>query len=468
MVCYPQSIPSLHPHWTPAHWTPGLGRSWVGIALLSGGLLSGGQAAIAQPLNTTLPFGQPLPGALPSILPVSVPALPPGSEDAAFSVPPAFTTYGSPSSASVSPVLQGTRYVVSVNGFSDLLLQQVRRIEPGAFRRDLDGQRSIQAGVFLAESNAQAQVNLLAFQGIGAAVQTLDGPLPVGSGPSLGSPAPRFPSAALPSTGFPGGVLPNAGFPSGALPNAGFPGGALPNVGFPGGALPNVGFPGGALPNVGFPGGALPNAGFPNVPIPGVGFPAAALPDASFPSAALPSAALPSAALPSAALPSGFNGALPPATPFPAFPATGFPANGFPATGFPANGFSAPIATDPVANSSVPAAPFLNPASPSNSQPFTIPYGSPPPASGMPAFGPGSGVPIKSYYIAIPSAPESMPEIASLVMQSGLSNSSLQPRSSRLGTFLAVGPFPSRNQATVAEASLHNAGLKNARVYYDY
>ena len=57
-------------------------------------------------------------------------------------------------------------YLVYVNGDSDLLLQQVRRIEPGAFRRSYNNRQVIQAGRFLTLGNAQARVSELESRGI--------------------------------------------------------------------------------------------------------------------------------------------------------------------------------------------------------------------------------------------------------------------------------------------------------------
>jgi len=69
-----------------------------------------------------------------------------------------------------------------VNGNSELLLQQVRQIEPGAFVNYVGGRSMIQAGRFNSQQNAQVRANELAGLGIGAEVQTADyagAPIPV-------------------------------------------------------------------------------------------------------------------------------------------------------------------------------------------------------------------------------------------------------------------------------------------------
>jgi hypothetical protein len=73
----------------------------------------------------------------------------------------------------VDPASLG-RYVVYVNGNSNLLLDQVRRLEPGAFLRNEGGRQVIQAGRFVSRANAQVLSNLLERQGILAQVQSLD------------------------------------------------------------------------------------------------------------------------------------------------------------------------------------------------------------------------------------------------------------------------------------------------------
>lgn len=64
-------------------------------------------------------------------------------------------------------------YGVFVNGDSPLLLEQVRKVESGAFLQDREGQRVIQAGLFSDSSRASQQAAALEAQGIGAEIRPL-------------------------------------------------------------------------------------------------------------------------------------------------------------------------------------------------------------------------------------------------------------------------------------------------------
>ncbi|MEM6713465.1 MAG: hypothetical protein AAGD09_05660 [Cyanobacteria bacterium P01_F01_bin.56] len=66
------------------------------------------------------------------------------------------------------------QYLVLVNGSSDLLLEQVRQVEPDAFVNYVDGRSVIQAGRFSSYQNAQYRADELAGFGFGAAVQTTE------------------------------------------------------------------------------------------------------------------------------------------------------------------------------------------------------------------------------------------------------------------------------------------------------
>lgn len=123
---------------------------WASLTALAG-IWAGSAAA------QTIDFGQRLPS--------SSSFATPGGFDS--SVPLTVQTIGSPanfSSLSSSPGLG--QYIVYVNGDSDLLLQQIRRIEPGAFRRNYDNRQVIQAGRFLNLVNAQERVSELENRGI--------------------------------------------------------------------------------------------------------------------------------------------------------------------------------------------------------------------------------------------------------------------------------------------------------------
>ncbi len=73
-----------------------------------------------------------------------------------------------PGSAVPQAPVGGQQYVVFVNGSSEELLNQVRLVEPTAFRTTFQGQSVIQAGRFSYSTNAQQRVTDLAAQGVTA------------------------------------------------------------------------------------------------------------------------------------------------------------------------------------------------------------------------------------------------------------------------------------------------------------
>jgi hypothetical protein len=89
---------------------------------------------------------------------------------------PFVTTPTSPAFQPASPAPYSSegfdlqRYLVLVNGDSPLLLEQVRKVESGAFLQNYDGRRVIQAGSFVEPNRAQQQQQRLESQGIGAEV----------------------------------------------------------------------------------------------------------------------------------------------------------------------------------------------------------------------------------------------------------------------------------------------------------
>ncbi len=66
-----------------------------------------------------------------------------------------------------------SQYLVYINGESDLLLEQVRKVEPEAFRTNLEGRTRIQAGVFDDRLLAERRVKALEREGIGAEIATI-------------------------------------------------------------------------------------------------------------------------------------------------------------------------------------------------------------------------------------------------------------------------------------------------------
>lgn len=150
-----------------------------GAIALSGWAIAPAQAEPAQPMLIAQQIVDGLPP--PPSIPPSM-ALPPVSP--ATTVTPAPQTGIAPVQ-STRPTLQtgvasvGERYAVFVNGDSPLLLEQVRKVESGAFLQDREGRRVIQAGIFSDSSRATQQAAALEAEGIGAEVVSVQGsPLP--------------------------------------------------------------------------------------------------------------------------------------------------------------------------------------------------------------------------------------------------------------------------------------------------
>lgn len=105
--------------------------------------------------------------------------------------PPAVPTSGS----SISPYYttpsfeNGIAYRVEVDGTSDLLLSQVKSIDPQAFIRPKDG--VIQAGIFADSANAQVRVQQLEGQGVYARIVTTDVASSIPSTPTLSAQNPN-------------------------------------------------------------------------------------------------------------------------------------------------------------------------------------------------------------------------------------------------------------------------------------
>ncbi|WP_204137425.1 hypothetical protein [Halomicronema sp. CCY15110] len=174
-------------------------KRWPSLAQLQRACWIGGclGVAIALPspaVAATLTVSDPVPeGAIAQALPTPLPPL--------------------PSTSGAAPA-SGEQYLVLVNGSSDVLLQQVRQVEPGAFVNYVNGYSVIQAGRFSSYENAQYRADELASLGLSADVQSTDyASAPIAITPpsdySLAYPAtgqgatPTFPSntvAATPST----------------------------------------------------------------------------------------------------------------------------------------------------------------------------------------------------------------------------------------------------------------------------
>jgi hypothetical protein len=117
------------------------------------------------------------PSELPTVSPNNVVPIP---GEKVFQAPSANPPLTAPPAASLN------QYRVFVNGDSPLLLQEVRRVESGAFIQRLDGRRVIQVGVFRTEANAQQQVAKLAAQGISSQIAVGGTGLPIGGNSARG------------------------------------------------------------------------------------------------------------------------------------------------------------------------------------------------------------------------------------------------------------------------------------------
>ena len=178
----------------PALWSnatvmrPSWQSQWFSLTILQRALLAGGclglAIALPSPAATLTAPDALTEDAIAQALPTPLPPL--------------------PSSSGTTPAT-GEQYLVLVNGSSEMLLQQVRQVEPGAFVNYVDGASVIQAGRFSSYENAQYRADELASLGLGASVQSTD----YASAPIAITPPSDY-SLAYPATGQ--GV--SGGFPS--------------------------------------------------------------------------------------------------------------------------------------------------------------------------------------------------------------------------------------------------------------
>jgi len=150
-------------------------RLLAGAAVVSGALGAIAEGAIAEtlPLKSQLIAqdvfqGLPPPPELTPLPSVTVPSDPSAAPAAApreieFSAPLPTTA---PSLSPATPAGLPGRYFVLISGDSDLLLGQVRRVEPEAFRKTYKGRTVIQAGTFNSRENAAQRAAQLQAQGI--------------------------------------------------------------------------------------------------------------------------------------------------------------------------------------------------------------------------------------------------------------------------------------------------------------
>jgi hypothetical protein len=179
--CLVGTKPSMKPQWS---WAAPLA-----FLLWQGGLaLAAHEAIAAEPSSVLVAqefnFEAPPPPPSSQFPPVIVPRDPtlPTLEPA----PAPFPNSPAPISAPPTRALPSQTYLVYVNGNSPLMLEQVRRVEPEAFRKEYRGRTVIQVGQFIDQSNARRRAEALQDQGIRAEVAQV-------SGSGSGSSAPASP-----------------------------------------------------------------------------------------------------------------------------------------------------------------------------------------------------------------------------------------------------------------------------------
>lgn len=154
----------------------GLTYSIVSLSVTIGSFVNA-PAAWSNPTNQQVLLAQQVIDGLPppppsSRTPAAIDDLPPAlyspaQQPSSGVAAPAGTSTNQPYSAP-PPALTQEQYLVLVNGDSPLLLEQVQKVDAGAFVQQYGGQRVIQAGLFSEAASAQSQVQALAAQGIGA------------------------------------------------------------------------------------------------------------------------------------------------------------------------------------------------------------------------------------------------------------------------------------------------------------
>ena len=155
------------------NWTPAEAQQRLPEPRIFDELPPASSSPSTSPIPTFNVPTSPSPPASASPIPTSnVPSSPspPDSPDTNTAIPGREFNFQAPSSPipARGPTSASNLYRVEVDGYSSILLSQVRQIEPEAFVRQ--GQGVIQAGVFSDENNAQLRVRELAARGIRAQV----------------------------------------------------------------------------------------------------------------------------------------------------------------------------------------------------------------------------------------------------------------------------------------------------------
>jgi hypothetical protein len=156
------------------------------MLLCQGGLGCVGPKAIAGELNLNQPSDRLL---LAQEFNFEAPPAPPSDDLPAVIVPrdpnlPTLEPAPAPLPSTSAPVtapaptvrtLPSETYLVYVNGNSPLMLDQVRRVEPEAFRKEYRGRTVIQVGQFIDPTNARRRAEALQNQGIRAEIAQVSG-----------------------------------------------------------------------------------------------------------------------------------------------------------------------------------------------------------------------------------------------------------------------------------------------------
>lgn len=168
-----ESKPRVKPQWS---WA----AAPLTILLWQGGLAIASELSLSQPHPNLLvaqefDFEAPPAPSSNELPPVIVPRDPtlPTLEPA----PAPFPNTPNPVTAPAPTVrtLPSETYLVYVNGNSPLMLDQVRRVEPEAFRKEYRGRTVIQVGQFIDQSNARRRAEALQNQGIRAEIAQVSG-----------------------------------------------------------------------------------------------------------------------------------------------------------------------------------------------------------------------------------------------------------------------------------------------------
>lgn len=149
---------------------------WIVIGLLVLGNVGTAAQVTALPLSSDRVPAQRLAQVIeglppPPLIPAGFGGLPAVEPSSPPSAAPLSSPYLFPNAAPATPATPlEPQYLVLVNGASELLLEQVRKVDSGAFLQTHQGREVIQAGAFSESDRANQQAQVLESQGIVAEV----------------------------------------------------------------------------------------------------------------------------------------------------------------------------------------------------------------------------------------------------------------------------------------------------------